>query len=779
MINFSRYLSNLTGLLLIFPSILFAFSITSNATFDIQNANKTLERLNNALSSKYVSTDYLLRSAKNLTTLREKAKERIKTLQASVDEINALQKEILPDKEEPANDLTETQKYLKDKKDTSSRQILECRLFMLRSGEVLSAINLRIQKISAKELLRIETSFWPKVNAGRTLFQEIQEKFDSNLFISKSGIKTLIPPIPLTILCTALFIVCFLNILLRKMLTKKIASISQKIFSQQLYSALLCSIKKYIFWITIPLLFFITTSTLDIINNQLTDLTSISSALFGYSVFLMFAHFSFYPFDPKKAISGISTTVAKPLLLRLKILAGLSLTGFLAYTVFQHQPLSESVTHFTRSIFITLLIISLINLLWLVNRIRVLKRHRSICLTISLFLTVTLSAMLIIEWLGYQHLVNYVLLGIFPTLLFGFTAYFIHRILKILLENFEKVKTPWSKKLRSHLGLENYEGILELFLFRIFLYLFIWGSFLLFLLKIWGLHETFFRTVIDIFLNGFSTAGFKIVPSRIILALLFLIFCLPSIRWIKTSFEKRKDTGVSKGARAAIAAIIGYAGYILIWIIALLIAGINLGGFAIVAGALSVGVGFGLKDIVNNFISGLILLIERPIRPGDRVMIGNIEGFVKKIRIRSTQIKTLEQTDFIVPNSEIILGHLTNLTFHDFYARVFIAIHVAYGSDTELVSKTLLEIARTHPKIITEDPVYAPSVFFTEFVENSLRFELYCVVPHVSNKYRILSDLHFTIEKTFRENNIKIAFPQQDIHIKDWPTLQKAQKTEM
>ncbi len=207
--------------------------------------------------------------------------------------------------------------------------------------------------------------------------------------------------------------------------------------------------------------------------------------------------------------------------------------------------------------------------------------------------------------------------------------------------------------------------------------------------------------------------------------------------------------------------------FFILYLLGLLIAGVDFTGLAIIAGALSVGIGLGMQTIANNIVSGIILLLEKPIKPGDRVIVGDTEGFVKKVRLRSTQITTLAREDVIVPNAELIANKVTNFMFRDKHWRVTCQVGVAYGSNVELIREKLLEVAANHEDVL-QGGANKPVVMFKQFGDSSLVFELWCIIRDVNKKYYIASDLHFEIDKIFRENSITIAFPQRDLHIKNW-----------
>jgi potassium efflux system protein len=172
---------------------------------------------------------------------------------------------------------------------------------------------------------------------------------------------------------------------------------------------------------------------------------------------------------------------------------------------------------------------------------------------------------------------------------------------------------------------------------------------------------------------------------------------------------------------------------------------------------------------VNNFISGLILLFERPIKTGDWIMVGNTEGYVKRIRIRSTEIQTFDRADVIVPNSELIAGQVTNWMLHDSRGRARIPVGVAYGSDTQKVKTILEKVAEEHPRVVNDGSTPKPRVLFRGFGESSLDFELRCFIQDIDERLQVVSDLNFAIDAAFRENGIEIPFPQRDVHVRDLP----------
>ena len=192
---------------------------------------------------------------------------------------------------------------------------------------------------------------------------------------------------------------------------------------------------------------------------------------------------------------------------------------------------------------------------------------------------------------------------------------------------------------------------------------------------------------------------------------------------------------------------------------------------AIIFGGLSIGIGFGLQNTVANLIAGFILIFERPIKIGDlvEIMDVNIFGRVGSINLRSTVIMALDEKEIIVPNSQLVTEPVHNLTHYNNRFRVHVQVGVSYSSDVELVKKALLEVAHEHPEVIKEptpemENVTAPFVRFANFGESSLDFELLAWIPDSFMRFDVASDLHFMIWEKFKEYNIKIPFPQQDVH---------------
>lgn len=262
----------------------------------------------------------------------------------------------------------------------------------------------------------------------------------------------------------------------------------------------------------------------------------------------------------------------------------------------------------------------------------------------------------------------------------------------------------------------------------------------------------------------FGSTSISLWTIIYLIILLYIVFwAAGKIRHILTDRVLVK-TKLQHGARQAIGTIARYIVIVIGLLIALQTVGIDLTTLNVLAGAVGIGLGFGLQNVANNFISGLIILFERPVKVGDRIVVDNVVGQVVDIGMRSTTVITGDNISVIVPNSKFISENVTNWSFSDGIVRFGIPVGVAYGTDARRVEQIMLDVARDNPDVM-EDP--DPKVRFIEFGTNSLRFEL-SVWADTENvvKPQLISDLNMAIYDQFAVNNIEIPYPQLDIHMK-------------
>lgn len=219
---------------------------------------------------------------------------------------------------------------------------------------------------------------------------------------------------------------------------------------------------------------------------------------------------------------------------------------------------------------------------------------------------------------------------------------------------------------------------------------------------------------------------------------------------------------IDHGGRHAIGVIVRYLVTLAGTILACRTLHISWGSVQWLAAAMTVGLGFGMQEIFANFVSGLIILFERPVRVGDLVTVGGVTGRVTRTQIRATTITDYDRRELIVPNKKFITDDVMNWTLSDHVNRVVISVGVAYGSDTKRVRELLLEVASANTDIL-RDP--EPTVTFDQFADSWLNFTLRCFLPNMDNRLGVIHDLHFAIDQAFRAEQISIAFPQQDVHV--------------
>lgn len=290
---------------------------------------------------------------------------------------------------------------------------------------------------------------------------------------------------------------------------------------------------------------------------------------------------------------------------------------------------------------------------------------------------------------------------------------------------------------------------------------------------IWGASPEDLSTAWRAFRDGFRIGEVTISPVDFITFAIVISIGLLVTDRVKRALRRSvlPLTGLDQGGRDAVAAGAGYLGLVISALIAISAAGIDLSNLAIVAGALSVGIGFGLQNIVNNFVSGVILLIERPIKVGDWVELPSGMGYVKAVNVRSTEIETFDRSSLFVPNSELISGTVINWTHSNLNGRIIVKVGVAYSSDPRQVERILLEVGRGHPMMLRRP---APFVLFRGFGADALDFEIRGILRDVNWVLNVQSDLYFEIARRFAEEGIEIPFKQADIKLKNMDEIAEA-----
>ena len=388
---------------------------------------------------------------------------------------------------------------------------------------------------------------------------------------------------------------------------------------------------------------------------------------------------------------------------------------------------------------------------------------------------VTIAALAILA----TTLAGYVALGRFistQVMLVGLTVFVMllaHAIIRRAAGALADGERPMGRILGSKLGLDSERtsyvtrliiGVVDTVLLLIAVPL---------ILLTWGYTRDDFIDWLKAGIVGFEIGRFQISLVRILLALgLFLV-----LLFLTRAFQRWLDRSVLTPARVdrsiahSVLMGVGYTGIGLAIIIALSYAGLDFTQLAIVAGALSLGIGFGLQAIFNNFVSGIILLIERPVKVGDWIVVNGQEGFVRRINVRATEIETFDRSSLIIPNSELITGTVTNWTHRNAIGRLVVYVRVSYKADPEQVIAILRRVAEESPSILREPE---PSVVFEDFGESAMIFSLRAFVPDVMRRLAVQTELRLAIAKAFREAGIEIPYQQHDIHLRDLDGVKQA-----
>jgi small-conductance mechanosensitive channel len=425
-------------------------------------------------------------------------------------------------------------------------------------------------------------------------------------------------------------------------------------------------------------------------------------------------------------------------------------------SVFEYKSEATRLIKWLLEIFIFGIIFSLARSRWILEIVP--KSRQKFVQLIRHLLRFGLFGLLVViialDVLGYTNLSDYLAdaslktLGVIPLILFlkkGITELIDYKLFTQGLTKWrvtEELLIKWKKTLRQWTTLG------------------IWFFSLLWISSIWEIRWETFHLIQKILSQGFSVGS-----VRITLGLLFSVFLtfygsLLTSRLIRAMLERniypRKHW--DRGIRNAISTGIHYLIILVGIIIALKFLGFDIRNITVLAGAFGVGLGFGLQNLANNFASGIVLLIERPVKIGDIIQVGTVTGKVKKIGARSTSIETADKATLLVPNGELLAGQVTNWTYGNPVAGLSLPVGVAYGSDIEKVRQLLIQIAGSHPEVL-KDP--GPQVDFKGFGESSIDFILRVWIQDVEDRRNVQTDLFFAIEKILRENQISIPYPHR------------------
>ncbi|MFK8054037.1 MAG: mechanosensitive ion channel domain-containing protein [Woeseiaceae bacterium] len=482
------------------------------------------------------------------------------------------------------------------------------------------------------------------------------------------------------------------------------------------------------------------------------------------------------PLSPAAALGGFYPDHVLPVRRRLRLFVLMLVSSFVVLgeswlgvsATVDQQPLA-------RAIVIIALCLSLWGVIAYLGKIRGLTRYRIVRFAGLVCLTVALGAVL----LGYRNFASYLTHGAVRTATAIIVIWILLWLVFTLFESLIEGKTAWSRRIRDLVSSSDTDSRTGFGLLQLSADVIIWLGFLVYLIYVWDSSGVQLDQLRSLAVDGREIGEIKLVPLQLVYGILSFSLLIALTGWVKRLIDKRwlRHMNMDRGARDAMVTLSGYIGFIFAILIGLNVAGINLGGLAWVGGGLAIGIGFGFQAIANNFVSGLILLFERPIKAGDFVTVGDTEGFVRRIRIRATDIETLDNQNVLVPNSELVSGRVTNWVLRSPQGRLRIQVGVAYGSDIELVRNLMETVGREHEDVISDGGAPAPRALFMGFGDSSLDFELRVRIRRIEKRYSVISDINFAIDKAFREHNISIPFPQRDLHLINLPDGQLQSET--
>jgi len=646
----------------------------------------------------------------------------------------------------------------------NEKQLATCKVFVLRSEETLKQLSLVQQRLLAERLLAKDSTFIK-------LFQDnwnkpsLRWQSSSSFIVKNSGLNVF--DLKSVLVLALIFIVTFfIARFFANYLSKRVnRNLPVDAFSFHFMRAVLSVFAQYLPYLLMSLA---GATYCYVVTVNASPVPFISVVAYGVPVYLLLMiiiEVFLSPRKPAVLLFSIPEDISRALAKRLKVFSLLIFLGYLLFATLLAQSLPDATYLLARGVFAIFFVLNLIWVFWILGRIPRFADTIAFRVGISL----VLFSILVAEMLGYRNLSAFAMRAVLGTLILFGVLLLVQRLLCEVFEGLDQGNRSWQKKIRKAMGVHAKGNLPGLIWVRFSVGACLWLMFIVVTLRIWGLSETGMQQLHSFAIDGFTIGSLKVMPARILLSLVSLTIMLGINSWFRARLEKTwlLRTRIERGAREAMATISGYTGVAIAILIALSIAGVEFGNLAIIAGALSVGIGFGLQNIVNNFVSGLILLFERPIKTGDWIVVGGTEGYVKRISIRSTQIQTFDQADIIVPNSELISGQVTNWMLKDIKGRIRIPIGVAYGSDTGLIHDVLMDVAKQNPMVVIDGSSPEPKVLFMEFGDSALLFELRVFIHNIDKRYQATSDLNFAIDAAFRENNITIPFPQRDVHIKN------------
>lgn len=730
--------------------------------FDVKDANKKFDKLNIQLSTQNLELKTLSDAVKTLNQLILGATECIDTNEKRLSTIDEQIQQTAILKTGPhvttSPSIIDTNKsdadllYLNTERKKIASQLSQCRLFSIRGKEAVDAYNLAITKLKHVETFTRGLTLW-------ATFKTLQEIPSNQPFIATHWSPTPSLSSPIKIIGVIAMSFMAASVFLLWIRQRRWIKHHLRIRTLQWSNLIMLT-----FFLSLSL--FSVEIKWDTLNETLDNVMPLhlTIALSIYSFGLLMIAFIFN-FKRARAFFywySLDSFYFKALTM---FLFSFYSVAFLANFFAKHMAIQSPLWLFGKSIFLLAVLTSALVFVYYFchahRHIPFVKHHHRLIKRLSLGLFVTSG---ILDIWGYHTLAMHLTFAYISTFAVAFCGW----LLDQAINKFYIACThlgSWHDKMNDVFGYKSSQTPPEILILKLTLQISVFILAIYLIIHSWGYANTYVEDAYRQFFFGFQFSTFTFYPARIITGIIVFCFLYLLCRALSRALTRQERYEDEEETQVALASIFSYLGFAFSLIVGLLVGGFNFTGLAIIAGALSVGIGLGLQSIVNNFVSGLILLIEKPVKPGDRIRVDAIEGIVKKIRVRSTQITTSAREDVIIPNSDLITRPVTNFMYSDKYLSIGSTVNVAFNTDPNLVKDLLLKATQKHDDIVKTSRS-KPTVVFHSFGDNGLVFQLWFVIKDGNRKSEIKSHIHFEIERLFREHHIQFALPQRNIHVK-------------
>lgn len=723
--------------------------------FDPAESNLYLDKLSILLHKQPMSAEELIKTQKDLVELKKKAEACITEKTKELEEIN----QQLPDLSDPEKvdvELTKDQQYLIQKRIETIEKLSGCKLFALRSTELIA---LFADEAKAKKKITLLGSTDPIINIlpnFKSSFIEWYQQINITSIIEKPGYSVYAATDYLVILILLMIVFC-ITYYMRLRIDQYAESDIKKSPVETDFANLLLIIKNHIGRILTFSAVLAYESVHDYIYEHDLIFDTFLKPIILYLVVSCIIDLVTHPPISSNLFNFRGKKYKESFCNSLKVFSLVLIIGYFTNKNLVHLPENEIVFSFAVVLFYTVIALNLFLIFKsFIYLTRYFDKKYIQKNTLTFLNTLFLIFNIIWLWTGHIHLSAYLLKGIIFSFFIISLSLAVYTFLMSMIEKLFAKQHKWKQKVFRFIQQHRSDLMLEVVTFKIVLFLVIWGWVFIQLNSVWSISELWTLQLRKLIFEGIAVAETQLIPIRIIFALMFFALTTLAIKILKFQLQP-KETSITRAEQEAYLTIMSYIAILFSIVFALVIAGIDLKGLAFVAGALSVGIGFGLQNIVNNFVSGLVLLIERPIRKGDRILVGDKEGFVTDIGVRSTTILTLEKSHLVVPNSDLVTKEVKNYMVNNKKSRLKLEVRLMHNADTKRVKEILYEAANTHPEV-SKEKGDEPMVYCLGYFENALQLNLWFTIFNVNMKFPVRSDLYFFVDDKLKAEGIEYAY---------------------